>query len=304
LAVVQEDDAAELTKKAAAEAERAVAEHNADVKRKSSSERKPTADSGAVEADEKPSKAKAGGAEEALATWEKTPKSKRGSKVGGDAPATPPVVTSGKSQLVDNADGTKWQLDLPAGGHKSDMKLTWLGDSLVFRYKKGDTQNEHTVALPQSFSESAVSAKLSAGGDTLHIELDKNDGAISGVADGDVTSFETTPDAACDADSIVVDLSQTRSEVCVGLRPSRSTESVVVVFSNGALEVRATRIEQRVEADKSVSKVKKTVLETIKIPFKPQSITVVPDSTSARVVTLTKPQKTTALVTPKDISIH
>lgn len=308
-----EDDDDDVTKKAAAEAKRAVDEANAAASEKvhkAAKAAKAAADA-AAEEQAKQAKPKAGGAEEALASWgEKTPKSKRGSKSGdGSAPATPaaaPVITSGKSQLVDSADGTKWVLDLPAGGSKDDMKLTWLGDSLVFRYKKADTAHEHTVALPHSFSDQAVHAKLVGGGETLHIELDKNDGAATGVADGDVVTFETVPNAASSAESIDVELTQTRTEVTVGLRASRSTETVVVVFSNGALEVRATRIEQRIEADKSTSKVKKTVLETIKVPFKPQSISVaaLPNNASGRVITLTKPTKAAALVNPKELQIN
>ncbi len=307
-----DDDDDEVAKKAAAEAKRAVDEANAEAAEKVHKAAKAAAKAAleAAEAQAKQAKPKAGGAEEALASWEKTPKSKRGSKIGGDgsAPATPvaPVITSGKSQLVDSADGTKWVLDLPAGGSKEDMKLTWLGDSLVFRYKKADTQHEHTVALPQAFSDQAVHAKLVGGGETLHIELDKNDGAATGVADGDIVTFETVPNSASKADSIDVELTQTRSEVVVGLRASRSSETVAVTFANGALEVRATRIELRVEADKSTSKVKKTVLETIKVPFKPQAISVaaMADGASGRVITLSKPAKAATLVNPKELAIN
>lgn len=297
-----------MLKKAAEEASSAIADAKAKAREETSIA---TGKVDAAVEDKERSEHKTGGDEERLLSLadskRKSGKSK-GSKVGaigGDISAAP-VTTSGKSQLVDSEDGTKWLLDLPVGGAKSDMKLVWLGDSLTLRYKKDDVQYEHQVGLPQAFSDTAVHARLEAGGERLHVEFDKNDGSASAVADGEVCTFETVPNTAATADSIDVDVKQSRADVTVTLRASRSTEVVNVVFAGGALEVRATRIEQRTEADKSVSKVKKTVVETLKVPFKPSAIThtPLPEGGSGRVIVLAKPAKAPVLANPKELTIH
>jgi hypothetical protein len=307
--LLSQDDAAVL-KKAAEEANSAIAEAKAKAREETSIASVKDEPPG----DEKErSEHKAGGDEERLLSLadskRKSGKSK-GSKVGatgGDTTSTTaPVTTSGKSQLVDSEDGSKWLLDLPVGGAKSDMKLVWLGDSLTLRYKKDDVQYEHQVGLPQAFSDTAVHARLETGGERLHIEFDKNDGSASAVADGEVCTFETVPNTAASEESIDVDVKQSRADVTVTLRASRSTEVVNVVFAGGALEVRATRIEQRTEANKGVSKVKKTVVETLKVPFKPSAIThtALPDGGSGRVIVLAKPAKAPVLANPKELTIH
>lgn len=299
-------------KKAADEANNAIAEAKAKAREQTSiATKSATTDD---DADKEPVQHKTGGDEDRLLALadSKRKGGKKGSKVGGgDVTATTPasseapVTTSGKSQLVDSADGSKWMLDLPVGGSAADMKLLWLGDSLTLRYKKADVQYEHQVALPQVFSDNAVHAVLVENGERLHIEFDKYDGSASAVGDGEVCQFETVPNTASASESIEVDVKNSRTDVTVALRASRSSEVVNVTFTKGALEVKATRIETRTEADKSVSKMKKIVVETLKVPFKPSAIThtALPDGGSGRVIVLAKPSKPPTFANPKELPI-
>jgi hypothetical protein len=131
------------------------------------------------------------------------------------------------------------------GGSVGDMMLIWLGNSLTLRYKKADVQYEHQVALPQAFSDTAVHAQLIEGDELLHIEFDKNDGSTSGVVDGKVCTFETVPNSVVSVDSIEVDMKQSRADLTVTLRASRSTEAVNAVYANGARGARSAHRARR-----------------------------------------------------------